>query len=141
MKVLLLKDVKGVGHKNEIKNVSDGYARNFLLAKGLGLIATEQVLKQQEQILKSESVAIEKKKAILKKLAATPINLGIKVGKDGSIFGSITKEIIQEKLKDMGYSDITIILEHSIKTLGEHMVGIDAGQGIKNKIKIIVQSK
>lgn len=141
MKVLLLQDIKGVGRKMDIKNVSDGYARNFLFSKGLAVVATEQVLKQKEQALQEERAVIEKKKGLLTRLATTPIMLKIKVGKDGSVFDSITKETIQKKLKELGCEEIKVELERPIKNFGEYKVNINVGRGIKGEIKIIVQSK
>ena len=104
MKVILLKDVKKVGRKGEIKEVSDGFGRNFIIAKGLGLPATEIELKKyssgKEQQEKEKNREKEIHQKIADKLKTMVLDFKVKVGEKGKAFGSITGTDIHEKDRD-----------------------------------------
>ncbi|MDP5276059.1 50S ribosomal protein L9 [Chengkuizengella axinellae] len=103
MKVIFLQDVKGQGKKGEVKNVSEGYARNFLIPKGLVKEATGSNVKQLEQKKKSEQKKKDQQKAdaelLAKKIESTTIEMKTKAGEGGRLFGSITNKQIAEELK------------------------------------------
>ena len=128
MKVILLEDVKSLGKKGQIVNVNDGYARNFILPKKLGLEATGKNLNdlklQNANKEKLAQEALEAAQELAKKIEAGKIVVPIKVGEGGRTFGSIsTKEIAIEVKNQMGY-DIDkkkIQLKDAIKTLGTHI--------------------
>ena len=140
MKIILLQTIKGLGNKFDIKQVKDGYARNFLLPRGLAKIATEQVIKELETQKaaweKGEQEIKTKLEALAKELSSQEFKFTLKTGKKGEVFGSVTKDDIKSKLS---MPDIEIELERPIKTLGEHQVEIDLGKGIKAKVKVITE--
>ncbi|MEK7555502.1 MAG: 50S ribosomal protein L9 [Patescibacteria group bacterium] len=144
MKIILLQDIKTLGNKYDIKNVSDGYARNFLIPRNLAKIATSQAIKELE-IQKTKFEQKEKEiKAKLERsakgLEGREFKFEVKTGKKGEIFGSINKEDIKKSLTEKGIES-EILLERSLKTLGEHQVEIDLGSGVKTKIKVILHSQ
>lgn len=131
MKVILLQDVKSLGKKDEIVNVSDGYARNFVLPKKLGLEATPKNLnelklkKAHEDKVAAEVLA--EAQALAKKMEEESITLSIKVGEGGRTFGSISSKEIAEAMKSQLGHDIDkkkIVMKDSIKSVGSFTVGI-----------------
>ena len=146
MKVILLEDVKALGKKGEIVNVNDGYARNFILPKKLGLEATSKNLndlklkKANEARLAQEQ--LEEAQALGKKIEAGKVELAIKIGEGGRAFGSVSsKEIASAVKEQMGY-DIDkkkIQLKDAIKTLGTHAVPVKLHQKVTVDLKVIVR--
>ena len=145
MKVILLEDVKALGKKGEIVNVNDGYARNFILPKKLGLEATSKNLndlklkKANEARLAQEQ--LEEAQALGKKIEAGKVELAIKIGEGGRAFGSVSsKEIASAVKEQMGY-DIDkkkIQLKDSIKALGTHTVPVKLHPKVTAELKVIV---
>lgn len=144
MKVIFLEDVKNVGKKGEIKEVAEGFARNFLLSKNLAEVATAgavekaQKMKAEEDKIKSAEIA--KFRELESKLRSTILKMKSK-GEKKKLFGSITIKEIMSALNKEGFSILekNIILKEHIKTIGDHEVEIDLGHGIKTKIKIVVE--
>jgi len=145
MKVLLIKDVKSLGKAGEIKEVKEGYGRNFLIAKGFAKLATKDVVKEweeaqkrKEEELKLEIYEINKEKEVLEKLN---INIEKKLGANGHLYGAITKDDIAKALKDQTKIEIDKkkIDAKNIKEVGEHIVDIKLGHGIHAKLKINVK--
>ncbi len=145
MKVILLEDVKALGKKGEIVNVNDGYARNFILPKKLGLEATGKNLNDLKlQKANQEKVAqelLDEAKALGQKLEAGQIKLSIKIGEGGRAFGSVSsKEIAIAVKEQMGY-DIDkkkVQLKDAIKTLGTHSVPVKLHPKVTAELKVIV---
>ncbi len=145
MKVILLEDVKSLGKKGQIVNVSDGYARNFVLPKKLGLEATSKNLNDLKlQKANEEKVAqqlLDEAKELAKKVEAGKVEVKIKVGEGGRTFGSVsTKEIAVAVKEQMGY-DIDkkkIQLKDAIKALGTHVVPVKLHQKVTAELKVIV---
>ena len=145
MKIILLEDVKSLGKKGEIVNVSDGYARNFVLPKKLGLEATSKNLNDLKlQKANEEKVAkqiLDEAKELAEKVEAGKVEVKIKVGEGGRTFGSVsTKEIAIAVKEQMGY-DIDkkkIQLKDAIKTLGTHTVPVKLHQKVTAELKVIV---
>lgn len=100
MKVIFLKDVKGQGKKGEVKNVSDGYARNYLIPRGLAVEATEGNLKTLEAQKRSEAKRkaqeLAEAKALAEKLEKTTVTIAAKAGEGGRLFGAVTSKQIAE---------------------------------------------
>jgi large subunit ribosomal protein L9 len=145
MKIILIEDVKALGKKGEIVNVNDGYARNFILPKKLGLEATGKNLNDLKlQKANEEKVAQEiwdEAKELGKKLEAGKVELAIKIGEGGRAFGSVSSKEISVAVKEqMGY-DIDkkkIQLKDAIKALGTHMVPVKLHAKVTAELKVVV---
>ena len=145
MKIILIEDVKALGKKGEIVNVNDGYARNFILPKKLGLEATGKNLNDLKlQKANEEKVAQEiwdEAKELGKKLEAGKVELAIKFGEGGRAFGSVSSKEISVAVKEqMGY-DIDkkkIQLKDAIKALGTHMVPVKLHAKVTAELKVVV---
>ena len=148
MKVILLQDVKSLGKKGEIVTVNDGYARNFILKKNLGLEATNKNLndlklkKQHEDKVAQEN--LEEAQDLAGKLESGKIQLSIRMGEGGRSFGSISsKEIAEAVQAQMGY-DVDkkkIQLKEAIKTPGTHEVAVKLHTKVTAKLKVIVNEE
>jgi len=145
MKVILLQDVKALGKKGEIVNVNDGYARNFILPKKLGLEATGKNLNDLKlQRANEEKVAqqlLDEAKELGKKLEAGKVEVKIKVGEGGRTFGSVsTKEVAVAVKEQLGYEidKKKIQLKDAIKTLGTHTVPVKLHPKVTAELKVIV---
>lgn len=148
MKVILLQDVKSVGKKGELVNVSDGYARNFIFKKNLGVEATPKNLndlklqKQNEEKVAAENLA--EAQAFAKELETKSIEVSIKAGEDGRVFGSVsTKEIAAEAKSQLGYDldKKKMQLKDSIKNIGTYHVPIRLHPKVTAELKVIVKGK
>ncbi len=143
MKVILLKDVMGLGKKMEVKNVSDGYARNFLLQKKLAIPATPDELKRLEKQMSDVNAKREKLVADLKvkadQIEKLVFPFRLKTGEKGEVFGAIHDKDIEGKLAEAGFGHATVELEKPIKIIGETSVTVDLGEKIKAQVKIIVK--
>lgn len=148
MKVILLEDVKSLGKKGEIVNVNDGYARNFILPKKLGLEATSKNLndlKLQKQ--NDEKVAQEKldaAKALAEEIKEKSITVKIQAGVEGKVFGSISsKEIATEAKKqlNMNIDKKKIVIPDAIKSLGTYNVNIKLHKDVTATLRVKVEAK
>ncbi|MDP3015122.1 MAG: 50S ribosomal protein L9 [bacterium] len=142
MKIILLQDIKGFGKKFDVKNVANGYARNFLIPKGLAKIATDIAVKKLEtqkagQEKEEQEAKIELEK-IAKNLENQELEFTVKTGEKGEVFGSVSKNDIKTRITANIDKDVEVNLERPIKTLGEHQVEIDLGKGVKIKVNVIV---
>ena len=131
MKVILLQDVKSLGKKGEIVNVNDGYARNFILPKKLGLEANGKNMNdlklQKNNEAKVAKEHLEAAKELAKQLEAGKVEVAIKVGEGGKVFGSVSnKEIAAEVKKQLGLEidKKKVQLKDALKTLGTHKVPV-----------------
>ena len=145
MKVLLIKDVASLGKAGEVKEVKDGYGRNFLIKKGLAKLATDEVIKkwQQEQKEKEQILKNELKKANELREAIENLKLTIKhkAGENGHLFGSITNKEIANELKKQFNIQIDkkqIHLKKAIKMLGIYNIDCKLGHGVHANLKIDV---
>ena len=145
MKVILTQDVKGVGKKDQILEVNDGYARNFLIPKKLGVQASTANLallksKQDSRDFKRQE---DKKEAeqIKEKLEKIRLDIKVKSGENGKIFGGVTSKEISDVLKDKYSINIDkkkIELKATIKTVGITTVDIKLFEGVIGKVKVNV---
>ena len=146
MKVILLQDIKNVGKKDEIINANDGYARNYLFPKNLALEATKdnllklQAKKDSQAHKKSLEVEEYKKQAeIINKLT---LEIKVKAGENGKIFGGVTPKEISEELSKKNNINIDkkkIALKETIKNVGRYTADIKFGDGINAKLSIDVK--
>lgn len=145
MKVIFLEDVKGIGRRRDVKEVSDGYARNFLFPNGLAKPATAGSLKELEK----EKARSEKEDESLKKrlaeiarlLSDRHLEFSLRTDEKGGVFGSVSKEMILKGLRDanfVGKERVEIKLDHPLKELGEHFVDVDLKKGITAKLKVVL---
>lgn len=144
MKVIFQQDVKGVGKKGELKNVSDGYARNFLLPKGLAIEATNQAMNE----FNSKNAAVAHHKAEEKaaaqeqanKLNGQIIKIKAKSGDNGRLFGAVTtKEIATSLTKEFGFEvDKRKITAPEIKELGSYNIEVKTYTGIAAKMTVAI---
>ena len=131
MKVILLQDVKALGKKGEVVNVNDGYARNFILPKKLGVEANGKNLNdlklQKNNEAKVAQEHLDAAKKLAEELKAGKVVLTMKVGEGGRTFGSVSSKEIAEAVKEQMHLDIDkkkIQLKEQIKTLGTHIVSV-----------------
>lgn len=148
MKVILLEDVKSLGKKGEVVNVSDGYARNFIFKKNLGLEATPKALndlklqKQNDEKIAAEN--LQKAKALAGELSGKSVTLSIKAGSDGRAFGSVsTKEISAAAKEQLGYDldKKKMHLTEPIKNVGSFTVPVKLHPKVTAELKVIVKEK
>ena len=145
MKIILLEDVKALGKKGEIVNVSDGYARNCIFPKKLGLEATSKNLNdlklQKANEDKKAQALLDEAKELAVKVEAGKVTLAIKVGEGGRTFGSVSsKEIAAEvkKQMDLDIDKKKIQLKDAIKTLGTHEVPVKLHPKVTATLKVVV---
>ncbi len=146
MKVILLWDITGEGKKGEIKEVADGYARNFLLPRGLALLATPAVAKQAERLIRRESQHQDIEETRLKKLAeqieGREVHFQARIGAGGRLFGSITAADIAKELSQVIGSPIDkrrVEIDKALRQEGSHEVTIRLAKDLVPKIKVVVE--
>ncbi|OGI16403.1 MAG: 50S ribosomal protein L9 [Candidatus Moranbacteria bacterium RIFCSPHIGHO2_02_FULL_40_12b] len=146
MKIMLLKNISGLGKAGDIKEVADGYARNYLIKKNLAKSATETAIREVEMLKnKKEKQETDRKNKLIELsqiLSQTTIKIKAKQ-KDGKLFGSINKKMIAEELKKQNFpmNEDLIILSKPIKEVGEYEVKIELGHKINTGIKVIIASE
>ena len=148
MKVLLIKDVKSLGKKGEVKEVKDGYGKNFLIGKGFARHATPEILAQHAQDELIVAHNLEKEVNILKEIAAQldkcEIIITKKLGQNGHLFGAVTKDEVASALKDQHGIEIDkkhINEKAAIKTVGEHDLDFKLGHGLHATLHVDVQGE
>lgn len=148
MKVILLQDIKNIGKKMDIKEVPDGYARNYLLPKKLAKVATDDTIKNietQKRVAKEEKELLKNElETLIKKINGIELNFYPKIGKKQEVYTSITKKDIVDELRKklpieiQNKIHIEITPDKPIKILGEHEIEADLEHGFKTKIKVIL---
>lgn len=143
MQVILTQDIDNLGAKNEIVNVKPGYARNFLIPRNFAIEASHQNLKIAEQraknYLKKEQALLKEIAIVKEKLSAAPIELQVKTGTSGRIFGSVTtiqiaRAIREQKGYEIDRKRISII--DDINEVGEHKINLDLGDS--NQLELLL---
>lgn len=146
MKVVLLENVDKLGSAGEVKNVSDGFARNYLIPKRLAQPATQQALKKVEKQLKEQVKKNEEELKENQKIA-DQINkkelIIVRKAKEGKLFGSVSEEDIVKALKkeNVNISKENVSLENPIKEVGEHKVNINLEHNIEAALRIFVKEE
>ena len=143
MKVLLIKDVKTLGKAGELKEVVDGYGKNFLIGKGLALHATTEVLNrykaEQKRAAENEAKEIATAKELAEKINATKLTIKHKVGANGHLIGSVTNKEIAEALSNQFSIEIdkkNISVEKKFKAVGIYEVDCKLGHAIHATLKV-----
>ena len=145
MKVIFKVDVKGQGKKGELKEVSDGYARNFLLPRGLAAEATNDNINTHNLKEKAKAAQIAREKAQAeenaKKLSGVQVTIRAKAGKNGKLFGAVTSQEISDALKaqfDIDIEKNKIVQPEPIKNFGSYTVKAKLGYEISGNVNVLV---
>lgn len=145
MEVVLLQDVKSLGKKGQIVKVNDGYARNFIIPKKLGVEATNASLNdlklQKAHEARVAKELLEAAKELAKKIEAGEVKVSVKTGEGGKVFGSVSsKEIAAAAKEQMGLEldKKKFVLDDAIKTVGVHEVAVKLHKEVTAKLKVNV---
>lgn len=147
MKVILLQDVEDVGKKYEVKEVSDGHARNFLIPNKLAKLATKESLKwleEQKEVIEKEAVEdLKSAQETASKIDGIEVNIPVKVGDEDQLFESVSSAKIAERLKEMGFEvkKSHIKLEKPIKELGEFPVKVSLDHNLEAEINVVISAQ
>ncbi|HHX03369.1 MAG TPA: 50S ribosomal protein L9 [Tissierellia bacterium] len=147
MKIILLENVQGLGSKGEVVEAKDGYARNFLVPRGLAVIATDSSLREAKHRQKSQAIRDEKEledaKALKEKMEKETFVLSVKAGEEGRIFGSVTNMDIAEAVEAAGYKvdRKDILLDNPIKDVGSHSIEIRLHPEVHVWVKVEVNEE
>ena len=145
MKVILQQDVRGQGKKGQLVEVSDGYARNFLLPRKLAVIATAEnlnTMKQQEKARKAQEAAEKAEaEATAKKLEGLMVKIPAKAGEGGRLFGAVTAKEVSEALADQFGVNIPkarLVLDEPIKSCGGYQIRAKLGYEVSGTVNVVV---
>lgn len=144
MKIVLLKDIKTLGQAGDVKDVSDGYARNFLIRRGLAAFADKVALAQAEKVRTERArlaeIELKDTEALVKKIDEQEFTIKARA-KDGKLFGGIGPEEISQAAKKAGFeiAPETIKLAKHLKEIGEYEVELHLPHNLEAKIKVIIQ--
>ena len=144
MRVILLEDIEKLGKKYETKDVKDGYARNFLIPKGLVKIATSEVVEwanmQKEILEKKAEEDLQKIQKVASEMDGSEITIAVKIGEKDQLFEKITEQKIAEKLKEMGFNvkKSQIAMESPIEEIGEFPIKIKFDHNLEAELTVIV---
>jgi large subunit ribosomal protein L9 len=145
MDIILIQDVDNLGGKNELVKVRNGYARNFLIPRGLAVEANPSNRKQLEERLKvakkKEDAMLAQINSVISKLKEVPVRVGAKTGTSGKIFGSVTSLQISRAIRDQKGYDIDrkkITINDEIKELGTYKATVDFGNGQNAEVDLEV---
>lgn len=148
MKVILLTDVKGQGKKDQMIDVSDGYARNYLLPKGLAVAADNQTINEMKnkEAARLHKIEVERESARLtaEKLTGVQLTFAVGAGADGHLYGSVTAKEIAEKLQkehNITVDKRKIAMNESIKAYGSYQLDVRLYTDVTGKINVIVTEK
>ena len=146
MQVILKQDVKGQGKKGQMVNVSDGYARNFLLPRGLAEVASKENINalkgKQESLEYRKKKELEEANAIAEKMKEIKVVLKAKAGDNGKLFGSVTSKDVSEALTAQHHIKLDkkkFVMPDGIKTLGTTTVDVKIYTGVTGKLEVVVE--
>jgi large subunit ribosomal protein L9 len=146
MEVILREDVPHLGHIGDIVKVRPGYARNYLLPRGLATVADKRnlrVLEHEKRIVaEKRKRAVTAADSLAKKLNAVRLVVTARAGDEGRLFGSVTNIDIERKLAELGHAieRRRIRLDEPIKSLGEHRVAIALAAGVQTEVTVVVEA-
>lgn len=147
MKVVLLRNVENIGKEGDIKNVADGFARNFLIPQGLAEVATEDSTIRAQAQAQNKQLKLKKElseaQQAAEKLEGKELMIKSKAQAGGKLFGSINAATISERIKQEGFAvrEASIVISKPIKEIGEHSVKIKLNHGIEAEVKLIVEAE
>jgi large subunit ribosomal protein L9 len=144
MRVILREDVANLGHLGDIRDVAAGYARNYLIPRGLVIRATARNVAEVEHERRLIEGRIEKRREELKALAArieqAALTFPVKVGEDGKLFGSVTAKAVAEELERQGMplDRRQLVMDGPLKATGDATLQVDLGHGVTTRLKVSV---
>ena len=145
MKVILSKDVEKLGAKGDVVSVADGYARNYLVPKGMAMLASKGALRQAEQMRRAREEADRKAKeeaaGKVARLASTPVYISARAGEEGRLFGSVTNADVARAVQDQLEEDIdkrNVLLEEPIRSLGTFSVEVKLHEEVNALVSVEV---
>ncbi|HEY8486973.1 MAG TPA: 50S ribosomal protein L9 [Limnochordales bacterium] len=148
MKVILTQDVKGLGRAGQLVEVADGYGRNYLVPRGMAVVATEgsarAVQRQQEQLQKRLERELEQARQLAARLEGQPLVIGVRAGEGGRLYGSVTAADVAAALQRQFGVTVDrrrVELESPIKSLGSYPVTVRLAPGIATTMTVVVQSQ
>src|SRR3989344_1074857 len=147
MKVILLQDIETLGKKWEIKEVADGYARNFLIPNKLAKLATAQAVEEAELMIEKEDEQakkdLESVESLVSRLDGYEVKIKMPVGEEGQVYSSVNTQNISSSLKEEGFevSPKQIKLEEPINEIGELPVVVGFYHGLEAEITVIVEGQ
>ncbi len=145
MKVILQKDIQNLGEAGDIRDVSDGYARNYLLPRNLVILANEaskKILQHQEKLIKIKKAKRRKhSEKLFESLKDLEVKIAANAGEEGKLFGAVTPIDIAKKLKELGFEidKRKIIQDEPIKQVGDYVIPLKLDAGLTAEIKVIVE--
>lgn len=140
MEVILTQDVQGLGYKNDVVKVKSGYGRNYLIPKGIAMVANASNRKMVEENIRQAAHKAEKLRKDAEELAEQigelVLEIGAKVGESGKIFGAITSLQISDALKEKGFEidRKRIIFNTKVKEVGEYLITLDLHKEVKKEV-------
>ncbi len=150
MKIVLLKEVANLGKGGDIKEVADGYARNFLIPKGLAEIATPSSVKKAELLksmrVKKAEMDLEQTEEIVEKIDGLTVKIIAKANENGQLFGSITAKMIIDALvktlmeKTINIEESQVEIKEPIKEVGEYSITINFNHGLEAAITAVIEA-
>lgn len=148
MKIILIEDVDNIGKRGDIKNVANGYARNYLIPRHLAVRATPMAIKRSEMerrtVKSKEERVSSKEEEILQELQKNPLVIKARAGDTGKLYGAVTNLKISEEIKDQFGITVdkkNILLNKPIKEPGKYEIGVKLSQGVEGEITVDVQSE
>jgi len=146
MKVILKQDVKGLGKKDEIVNASDGYAKNYLIPRGMAVVAStgnvNEAVNKQKAVAEKKQRELDTAKDFAAKLNGKTVKIKAKAGESGKLFGAISNKDIADAIKNQYKIEIDkkkIVLNDPIKTAGNHDVEIRIYAGVVTKVNVKIE--
>ncbi len=146
MKVILKQDVKGLGKKDEIVNASDGYAKNYLIPRGIAVVAStgnvNEAVNKQKAIAEKKQREFDTAKEFAAKLEGKTVTIKAKAGESGKLFGAVSNKDIADAIKKQYKIEIDkkkIVLNDPIKTAGNHEVEIRIYAGVVTKVNVKIE--
>ena len=146
MKVILKQDVKGLGKKDEIVNASDGYAKNYLIPRGIAVVAStgnvNEAVNKQKAIAEKKQREFDTAKEFAAKLEGKTVTIKAKAGESGKLFGAVSNKDIADAIKNQYKIEIDkkkIVLNDPIKTAGNHEVEIRIYAGVVTKVNVKIE--
>ena len=147
MKVILLKTNEYLGETGKVVNVKAGYARNYLIPQKIATVATKENVLHYTQWIENQKIKEAKSREniqlLAKQLDKMTLKFSLKAGDNDKLFGSVTSQMISDEIEKEGYSvdKKEIILDDSLKEIGNHFVHVNLGEDLKPKIKIKIKAE